>query len=53
MQPNKPNETDPKLDHTKLLGFRGLAEVTKPGTDLGESADQMFQKRGSEGPAPN
>jgi hypothetical protein len=53
MKTDTSDETEHTLDHAKLLGFRALAQVTTRETDLGESADLAFQKRGSEGSALN
>jgi hypothetical protein len=38
----------PKLDRKKLLGFRNLVAVTTPESDIRESADLTFVKRGVE-----
>ncbi len=37
----------PKLDRKQLLGFRNLAAVTTPDSDMIESADLAFCKRGA------
>lgn len=37
-----------KLDHGKLVGFRNLAAVTKPGSDVHEAAELAFKKRADE-----
>jgi len=48
METKVPVETEAKLDHEKLLGFRNLAEVRASEKALRESADLAFQKRGTE-----
>lgn len=35
------------LDFKKLLGFRNLVPVTKPESDLEESSDLAFSKKGA------
>ena len=48
MQPDtKPDET-PELDPAKLFGFRNVARVTNAESDIEESADLAFTKRGTE-----
>ena len=37
-----------KLDTAKLLGFRNLSVVMGPKSDIRESADLAFTKRGTE-----
>jgi len=37
-----------KLDHKKLLGFRNLVPVSKDTTDLRESSEIAFNKKGTE-----
>ena len=41
-----------KLDHGKLFGFRNLAAVTRPGSDMREAAGLAFNKRGGDGETP-
>ena len=43
------SETPPELDHAKLLGFRNLTGVTNVDSDLVESSELAFNKRGTEG----
>ena len=38
----------PKLDHARLFGFRNVVCVTDQESDVGESADLAFTKRGTE-----
>jgi hypothetical protein len=40
----------PKLDQSKLFGFRNLVAVSKPGDDIRESSELAFNKRGREEP---
>jgi hypothetical protein len=42
----------PKLDQSKLFGFRNLVAVSKPGDDIRESSELAFNKRGDENPPP-
>jgi len=41
----------PQLDRAKLLGFRNLLPVSKDGTDLRESSEIAFNKKGTESAA--
>ena len=41
---------EPKLDQSKLFGFRNLVAVSKPGDDIRESSELAFNKRGDEDP---
>ena len=36
----------PELDATKLLGFRNLLSVTKPESDISETSNLAFTKKG-------
>ena len=48
---NKPGvvaKEGPKLDQSRLFGFRNLAPVTKPGDDIRLSSELAFNKRGTE-----
>ena len=36
----------PKLDQSRLFGFRNLAPVTRPGDDIRLSSELAFNKRG-------
>ena len=38
----------PQLDRAKLLGFRNLLPVAEDSTDLRESSEILFNKKGSE-----
>jgi hypothetical protein len=41
-------DAETKLDHGKLLGFRNLIPVSQSDSDIRESSDLAFNKRGVE-----
>ena len=49
IKPSAEAETQPVLDSAKLCGFRNLPLVMGAGSDLRQSADLAFIKRGTEG----
>ena len=48
MNEDKGTDQQPKLDYSKLLGFRNLIPVTKPESDIRESSELVFNKKGNE-----
>ena len=48
MYPDKQAEVKLVLDPSKLFGFRNVARVTTPDSDVAKSADLAFTKRGTE-----
>ena len=48
MQITQPIEATIVLDREKLLGLRNLTETAPLNSDLEASADDLFQKRGTE-----
>ena len=48
MNEDKGTDQQPKLDYSKLLGFRNLIPVTTPESDMRESCELAFNKKGTE-----